>query len=48
MNIALILSGGRGVRLGLDIPKQYVQVKGRPVISYCLERLSLHGGIDAI
>lgn len=48
MNIALILSGGRGMRLGLDVPKQYIEVGGRPIISYCLERLSNHSGIDAI
>lgn len=37
MNIALILSGGTGLRLGTDIPKQYLEVNGRTVISYCLE-----------
>lgn len=48
MTVALILSGGSGVRLGADIPKQYIEVNGRPVISYCMERLSCHAGIDAI
>ena len=48
MNIALILSGGTGTRLGADIPKQYIEVKGRPVISYCLETLLVHPKIDAI
>lgn len=48
MNTALILSGGRGLRLGSDIPKQYLEAGGRPVISYCVETLSLHEGIDAI
>lgn len=48
MNIALILSGGTGTRLGLDIPKQYIEICGKPVISYCIERLSAHGRIDAI
>lgn len=37
MNIALILSGGTGLRLGTDIPKQYLEVNGKTVISYCLE-----------
>ena len=37
MNIALILAGGTGTRLGSDIPKQYIEVYGRAVISYCLE-----------
>ena len=48
MNIALILSGGTGARLGTEIPKQYLEEGGRPVLSYCLETLSLHAGIDAI
>jgi len=48
MNIALILSGGTGTRLGADIPKQYIEAGGRPIIAYSLECLSCHGGIDAI
>lgn len=48
MNIALILSGGTGRRMGLDVPKQYIEVCGRPIISYCMETLSGHSGIDAI
>lgn len=48
MKIALILSGGTGARLGSDIPKQYLEVAKRPVISYCIETLSLHEEIDGI
>lgn len=48
MNIALLLSGGRGIRMGMDIPKQYMEAAGRTVISFCIERLSLHEGIDAL
>ncbi len=48
MNIALLLSGGVGTRLGTDIPKQYVKVGGRPVFFYCLETLCAHDRIDAI
>lgn len=48
MNIALILSGGAGIRMGLDVPKQYIKVGGRPVFTYCVESLSLHPKIDAI
>ena len=33
MVYAIILSGGTGVRLGGDIPKQYIQVNGRPIIA---------------
>ena len=48
MVIALILSGGSGTRLGEYIPKQYIEVCGRCVISYCIERLSCHERIDGI
>lgn len=48
MVIALILSGGTGRRMGTDIPKQYIKVNGRPVISWCMERLAAHSEIDAI
>lgn len=48
MNVALILSGGTGARLGSDIPKQYLEAGGKPVISYCMETLSAHPLIDAI
>ena len=48
MAAALILSGGNGTRLGSDIPKQYIKIHGRSVISYCIECLCAHGGIDAL
>lgn len=48
MNIALILSGGTGTRLGADKPKQYLTVGKKPIISYCLETFSRHPMIDAI
>lgn len=48
MNIALILSGGTGTRLGADIPKQYIEVGGKPIICYCVEQLLEHDRIDAV
>ena len=48
MNIALILSGGTGVRLGANIPKQYIQVNGKMIISYCLDMFTRHDKIDGI
>ncbi len=48
MNVALILSGGTGTRLGAELPKQYIEVNGRPVISYCLETVLLHPEIDGV
>ena len=48
MTVALILSGGSGTRLGTNIPKQYIKIYGRSVISYCIVCLSGHDGIEAV
>ncbi len=48
MNIALILSGGTGARMYSKIPKQYIEIRGMPIVKYCIDKLSLHNGIDAI
>ena len=48
MNIALILSGGTGTRLGAGIPKQYLEVNGQMIISYALETVLFHQSIDAV
>lgn len=48
MNIAVILSGGTGSRTGSDIPKQYVESGGRPMICFCMETLFTHERIDAV
>lgn len=48
MNVVLILSGGTGRRMGLDIPKQYVEIEGRPILEYCMLPLAKSESIDAI
>lgn len=48
MNYVIILAGGVGSRLGAPIPKQFVEVLGKPVIAYTLEHFQNHPGIDAI
>jgi len=48
MNTAIILAGGTGTRLGADIPKQYIEVKGKPIISYCLRKFEENLNIDSI
>ncbi len=48
MNIALVLAGGTGSRLGGDIPKQYLEAGGQPIIAYCLHTFELHPLIDAV
>lgn len=48
MNIALIIAGGSGNRMGQDIPKQFINVYDKPVIIYTLEGFQRHPLIDAI
>lgn len=48
MIIAIILSGGVGSRMGLDIPKQYVMVNEQPVLNYCLKTFLNTEKIDAL
>ena len=48
MNIALIIAGGAGERMGQDIPKQFLTVNEKPVIVYTLEAFQKHPRIDEI
>lgn len=48
MNIAIILAGGTGTRVGAGIPKQFVEVKGKPILAYTLELFEKNKNIDAI
>lgn len=48
MNYVIIIAGGVGSRLGAPIPKQFVEVLGKPVIAYTMEHFQNHPEIDAI
>ena len=48
MNVAIIIAGGVGSRMKMDIPKQFIHVYGKPVIIYTLEGFQRHPEIDAI
>lgn len=48
MNTAIILAGGVGSRMGVDRPKQYLLVKDKPIIAYCLDIFENHKEIDNI
>lgn len=47
-NVALIIAGGTGSRMGQDIPKQFINVYDKPVIIYTLEKFQNHPLIDEI
>ena len=48
MNVAVIIAGGSGQRMGQDIPKQFINVYDKPVLIYTLEGFQKHPQIDAI
>ena len=48
MNVAIILAGGTGTRLGAEIPKQFLDVAGRPMLAYTLQAFDRHPLVDAI
>lgn len=48
MNIALILAGGKGTRMGKDVPKQYIEYKEKPIIVHTLEAFEKHSEVDKI
>ena len=48
MNIAVIIAGGSGNRMGQDIPKQFMHVDGCPIIIHTMQCFQRHPDIDAI
>lgn len=48
MNVAIVLSGGTGTRLGGPIPKQYVEIGGKPIFGYSLDLFQQADFIDGI
>lgn len=48
MNIAMIVAGGLGHRMGQDIPKQFINVFDKPIFIYTLEGFQKHPQIDKI
>ena len=45
---AIVVAAGRGSRLGLDRPKAFAPLRGRPLLAESLERLDASDWIDAI
>lgn len=37
MNYAIIVAGGKGLRMGADLPKQFLLIGGKPVLMHTLE-----------
>ena len=47
-NIALIIAGGSGTRMGHSIPKQFININDKPILIYTLEGFQRHPLIDTI
>lgn len=45
---AIIFAGGTGVRMGADKPKQFLEVKGKPIIIHTLDIFEKHPAVDDI
>ena len=48
MNVAVIIAGGVGSRMGMSVPKQFVTIDNKPVLIYTMECFQNHPMIDAI
>ena len=48
MNIAIIFAGGSGVRMGAGVPKQFLEINGKPIIIHTLQLFQYHKMIDKI
>ena len=48
MNIAVILAGGTGSRVGGDKPKQFLDIDGRSVIERSVDAFDQAAGIDEV
>jgi 2-C-methyl-D-erythritol 4-phosphate cytidylyltransferase len=46
--VAVVLAGGTGARVGLDIPKQLLKIAGKTIIEHTLDAFESHPDIDEI
>lgn len=40
MDYAIIVAGGKGLRMGADIPKQFLEVGGKPILMHTIQRFA--------
>lgn len=43
MDYAIIVAGGKGLRMGGEIPKQFIPVAGKPILMHTLEKFKRFG-----
>lgn len=45
---AIIPAAGHGARMGADVPKQYLQLHGMPLIQHCIQTFEQSSHIDSV
>lgn len=45
---ALIPAAGAGSRMGSELPKQYLEIAGKPLLYYAVRRLAMHPRIEQV
>ncbi len=48
MNIGILLAGGTGKRVGIDLPKQFVELSGKMMLMHSFQTLAASGYVDDI
>ena len=48
MNVAIVFAGGVGVRMGSDVPKQFLALNGKPVLAHALKLFERHPRVGKI
>jgi len=43
MDYAIIVAGGKGLRMGREIPKQFIPIAGKPILMHTLEKFKRYG-----
>ncbi len=46
--VAVVLAGGTGARVGLDIPKQLLKIAGKTILEHTLDAFESHPDIDEV
>lgn len=47
-NVAVVLAGGKGSRMGTDTPKQFFEINGKTVLEYSVEAFDSNPSIDEV
>ena len=45
---AIILAGGKGKRMNSKVSKQFIEIKGKPIIYYTIKKFNENKNIDNI